>query len=260
MRGAYCEAHLGDKATKATHGANKEKQMTVPKWNESEFATSVLSNLGLIDPADRLNKPELVERILPLITTAHVVDERSEAKVSANGFAKSQCPMLFLDVPAKHWRPVEEGGTVEEYEGMQALADAVWAETSVQGSVQRALPGRFILCQHSVRRNMTHPNTGASPVSVQVRFVTEDAAVANVYYTTPVTGSLVRKAESVSKQLDLAVERMPENAENVAALLQPAVLDAVNKLSQITERAGVHLTVTSDGRLAVTSGNGRKAS
>lgn len=229
----------------------KEKEMTTLKWSESEFAMTVLSDLNLLDPANRIRKRELVERILPIITTDHVVAELGESELASKGFAKHQCPVLFLALSDKHWRPDDLGGSEEERLGMDALSDIVWGETSTSGTVQQALSGRFLLCRTRIRRNMEDPATGVGPVPIQVTFVTENAAVANVYFTTPVTGSLVRKAESITKQLDLAIDRMPENAETVAALLSPAVQDAVNRLSQITARAGLQLGLTSDGKVAL---------
>lgn len=232
----------------------------VPKWNASDFAMSVLKDQDLLDPTDRVRKAALIERIVPVITTNHVVDERSEAVVMAKGFMKTQCPMLFLGLPAKHWNSIEDGGSEEEYDGMGALSDLIWGETATAGSVQHALPGRFVLCGHKGQRNLSNPDGTMSPAPVQVRFVTESAAVANVYYTTPIAGSLVRKAESVTKQLDIAIDRMPENAGDIAALLSPAVQEAVNRLSQITERAGLKLALNSEGKLAIASGNAKKAS
>jgi hypothetical protein len=64
----------------------------------------------------------------------------------------------------------------------------------------------------------------------------------------------------VTKQLDLLLDRMPENAGDVAALLSPAVQEAVSRLSQITERAGLKLAVNTDGKLAIASGDAKKAS
>jgi len=232
----------------------------VPKWNESDFAMSALKDLGLLDPTDRVRKPDLVERIIPVLTANHNVAERSEAEVMAKGFMKTQAPVIFLGLSPKYWTPSEEGGSEEEFEGMDALADLLWTETSTSGSVQQALTGRFVMCGHRGRRNVTNPDGSMSPAVVQVRFVTENAAVANVYYTTPVTGSFVRKAESVTKQLDMLLDRMPENAHDVAALLSPAVQEAVNRLSQITERAGLRLGMSSDGKLAITAGDSKKAS
>ena len=233
--------------------------MTVQK-DVSEFALSVLSDQGLLDATGRLIKPALTERIVPIITTDHVVNEPSQGAVMKVGFTKTETPMLFLGVPDKHWTAVEDGGDEVELAGMEYLSQVLWSETSTSGSVQQALPGRFILCRGRGPRNMPTLNGGFAPQNMLVTFVTEDARVANVYYNTQVIGTLVRKAESVTKQLDLAIERMPENAETVAALLSPAVHEAVNKLSQITERAGLQLTVSSDGKLAIVSGDGKKAS
>jgi hypothetical protein len=233
--------------------------MTTPKWSESEFAIQALSDLDLLDPTNRIKKQDLVERIIPVITADHVVTEPSEAQVRVKGFSKGQTPTLFLGMSDKYWRTEEEGGSIEELEGMECLSDIVWAETSISGTVQQALTGRFLLCRTRIKRNVNDPTRGMAPISEHVTFVTEDAAVANVYYTTQVTGTLVRKAESITKALGLAIDRMPENAETVATLLSPAVQDAVNKLSQITERAGLHLTVTSDGKLSLTDGT-KKAS
>jgi hypothetical protein len=229
--------------------------MKAPNYTESDFAMQVLSERDLIDPVGRLKKLQLVESMIPIITTNHLVSERSEALVAERGFMSTQCPTLFLDVPARYW-----DGSEEEVLGMQALSDAIWAETGISGSVQAHLTGRHILCRAKIKRNVTNPTGSPSPMTVPVSFVTDDADVANVYYTTPITGSLVRKAESVTKQLDLGIDRMPENADVVATLLSPAVQEAVNKLSQVTARAGLQLTVTTEGQLALTKSSPKKAS
>ncbi len=232
--------------------------MDTPKWSESDFALTTLTDLGLLDPINRVKKQELAERIIPILTTGHNVTEASQAQVSSKGVAKTQTPELFLEVSPKYWRPDEDGGSEEERQGMHALSELIWGEISISGTVQHNLPGRFLLCRTSVPRMATNPVGGPSPTKVQVTFVTENADVANVFFVTPQTGSLVRKAESLTKQLDLAIERMPENADNVAALLSPAVQAAVNKLSEITQRAGLRLAVTSEGKLALASGGSNK--
>jgi hypothetical protein len=234
--------------------------METPKWSESEFARSTLSDLGLLDPTNRLNKPELAEIIVPKLIKEHCLTELSQALLASVGIAKSQCPELLLDVSPKYWRTDEDGGSEGEREGMNALSELVWGEISASGTVQHRLTGRYLLCRGRVERNVQNPVGAPSPVKIQVAFVTDNADVANVHYITPATGSLVRKAESLTKQLDLAIERMPENAENIAILLSPAVQEAVNKLSQITQRAGLKLTVTTEGKLALTSGSTKKAS
>ena len=225
--------------------------MDTPKWSESDFAMSTLSDLGYLDPTNRLKKLELAERIIPILTTRHNVTEPSQAQVSSKGVTKFQCPELFLDLSPKYWREDEDGGSQEERDGMAALSEMLWTELSATGIVQQHLPGRFLLCRGKGQRIAQNPTGGPSPAPVTVTFVTDKADVANVYYVTPQTGSLVRKAESITRSLDLAIERMPENAANVAELLSPAVQAAVNKLSEITQRAGVKLAVTADGKLAL---------
>lgn len=226
--------------------------MDTPKWSESDFALDALSGLGLLDPTKRIKKVDLAkDRIIPILTSDHNVKEPSQAEVSAKGVAKTQAPELFLDLSPKYWRPDDEGGSQEERDGMTALSDLLWGEMSVSGTVQSNLSGRYVLCRARVQRTVHHPTGGPSPMNVPVGFVTENAQVANIYYVTPQTGTLVTKAESLTKQLDLVNERMPENATNVAELLSPAVQAAVAKLSQITMRAGLKLTVTADGKLAL---------
>ncbi len=232
--------------------------MDTPKWSDSDFAVSLLSDLGLLDPTKRVKKSELAERIIPILTANHNVTEQSQAMVANKGVAKTQTPELFLDISPKHWREDEDGGSEEERYGMNALSELMWGELAVSGTVQHQLTGRFLLCRARTMRTVQNPTGSPSPTSLQVTFVTDKADVANVYYVTPQTGQIVRKAESLTRQLDLAIERMPENADNIAELLSPAVQAAVNKLSEITIRAGLKLSVTSEGKLALASGSNNK--